>query len=338
MFPDRRGDYSSDRAAKRERSDGRTAGCDRGRFRRGRRRLGRVRDRGAAERGPGDAGRCCSRPAARTRTAGSTSRSALARPSPTRRSTGATRPSPIPAPPTARCSGRAARCWAARPRSTAWSISAARPRISTIGASSATPAGRSTTCCPISSAPSTRRAAPTNFTAPAGRSASPMSRTSTRSARRLSRARWRLGFPRNDDFNGAGQDGVGYHQTTTRNGRRCSTAVGYLRPAMTPRQSARRHQCADRKDRLRRAARDRRHVPPGRADPHRAGGERGHPVRRCGQLAAIADAVRDRPGRASGGDTASRSCTICRASGRACRTITRRRSSSNAHCRSRSTT
>jgi len=42
----------------------------------------------------------------------------------------------------------------------------------------------------------------------------------------------KLGFPRNDDFNGASQDGVGYHQTTTRNGRRCSTAVGYLRPAM----------------------------------------------------------------------------------------------------------
>jgi choline dehydrogenase len=41
-----------------------------------------------------------------------------------------------------------------------------------------------------------------------------------------------LGFPRNDDFNGATQEGVGYHQTTTRNGRRCSTAVGYLRPAM----------------------------------------------------------------------------------------------------------
>ena len=41
-----------------------------------------------------------------------------------------------------------------------------------------------------------------------------------------------LGFPRNGDFNGASQDGVGYHQTTTRKGRRCSTAVGYLRPAM----------------------------------------------------------------------------------------------------------
>ncbi|HVC53838.1 MAG TPA: choline dehydrogenase [Stellaceae bacterium] len=41
-----------------------------------------------------------------------------------------------------------------------------------------------------------------------------------------------LGHALNDDFNGATQDGVGYHQTTTRNGKRCSTAVGYLRPAM----------------------------------------------------------------------------------------------------------
>jgi choline dehydrogenase len=40
-----------------------------------------------------------------------------------------------------------------------------------------------------------------------------------------------MGFERNDDFNGAQQDGVGYHQTTTRNGKRCSTAVGYLNPA-----------------------------------------------------------------------------------------------------------
>ncbi len=38
------------------------------------------------------------------------------------------------------------------------------------------------------------------------------------------------GYKRNDDFNGKDQEGVGYHQTTTRNGRRCSTAVGYLHP------------------------------------------------------------------------------------------------------------
>jgi choline dehydrogenase len=39
------------------------------------------------------------------------------------------------------------------------------------------------------------------------------------------------GFPRNDDFNGPTQEGAGYFQLTARNGRRCSTAVGYLRRA-----------------------------------------------------------------------------------------------------------
>jgi choline dehydrogenase len=38
-----------------------------------------------------------------------------------------------------------------------------------------------------------------------------------------------LGVPRNDDFNGAQQEGTGYVQTTTKNGRRWSTAAGYLR-------------------------------------------------------------------------------------------------------------
>jgi choline dehydrogenase len=40
-----------------------------------------------------------------------------------------------------------------------------------------------------------------------------------------------LGIPRNDDFNGASQEGVGYYQLTTRAGFRCSTATAYLRPA-----------------------------------------------------------------------------------------------------------
>jgi len=39
------------------------------------------------------------------------------------------------------------------------------------------------------------------------------------------------GFPRNDDFNGPRQDGAGYFQLTAKNGRRWSTAVGYLRKA-----------------------------------------------------------------------------------------------------------
>ena len=39
------------------------------------------------------------------------------------------------------------------------------------------------------------------------------------------------GLPYNSDFNGAEQYGVGFYQTTTKNGRRCSAAVAYLKPA-----------------------------------------------------------------------------------------------------------
>jgi choline dehydrogenase len=39
------------------------------------------------------------------------------------------------------------------------------------------------------------------------------------------------GLPRNPDFNGAAQEGAGWFQTTTRHGRRASTARSYLRPA-----------------------------------------------------------------------------------------------------------
>src|SRR6185503_2075827 len=40
------------------------------------------------------------------------------------------------------------------------------------------------------------------------------------------------GHPRNPDFNGARQEGVGYSQLTARNGRRCSTATGFLKPVL----------------------------------------------------------------------------------------------------------
>jgi choline dehydrogenase len=40
-----------------------------------------------------------------------------------------------------------------------------------------------------------------------------------------------LGIPRNDDFNGATQEGTGYYRATAYRGRRRSTATAYLRPA-----------------------------------------------------------------------------------------------------------
>ena len=44
-----------------------------------------------------------------------------------------------------------------------------------------------------------------------------------------------LGIPRNEDFNGARQEGAGYFQLTARNGRRCSAATAYLRPVRSRR-------------------------------------------------------------------------------------------------------
>jgi choline dehydrogenase len=42
----------------------------------------------------------------------------------------------------------------------------------------------------------------------------------------------KTGLPFNPDFNGANQEGVGYYQLTTKNGRRLSAARAFLRPAM----------------------------------------------------------------------------------------------------------
>ena len=39
-----------------------------------------------------------------------------------------------------------------------------------------------------------------------------------------------IGIPQNDDINGLDQEGIGYHQATIRNGRRCSSARAFLDP------------------------------------------------------------------------------------------------------------
>lgn len=57
-----------------------------------------------------------------------------------------------------------------------------------------------------------------------------------------------LGVPRNPDFNGAQQEGTGYVQTTTRKGRRWTTASGYLRGAAKRNISLRLHAMVQRID------------------------------------------------------------------------------------------
>jgi choline dehydrogenase len=51
-------------------------------------------------------------------------------------------------------------------------------------------------------------------------------------ARAFVEAAVETGFSRNPDFNGAEQEGFGFFQVTQRNGRRCSTADAFLRPAL----------------------------------------------------------------------------------------------------------
>jgi choline dehydrogenase len=124
-----------------------------------------------------------------------------------------------------------------------------------------------------------------------------------------------LGYPRNDDFNGARQDGVGYHQTTTRNGRRCSTAVGYLRPAMQ--------------------RRNLQVVTEALSDKILFEGRRAIGVMKRGQRARSSCAAarstrrsccccRGSARKSIWRRSASRSCSMCPASGKVCRTITRR--------------
>ncbi|WP_246671121.1 GMC family oxidoreductase N-terminal domain-containing protein [Mesorhizobium sp. 8] len=52
-----------------------------------------------------------------------------------------------------------------------------------------------------------------------------------RTSRAFVQACQEYGMPYNPDFNGRTQQGAGIYQTTIRNNRRCSAAVGYLRPA-----------------------------------------------------------------------------------------------------------
>lgn len=53
-----------------------------------------------------------------------------------------------------------------------------------------------------------------------------------KTTRAFVKAAQEAGLPYNPDFNGAVQEGVGVYQTTTKDAKRCSAAVGYLRPAM----------------------------------------------------------------------------------------------------------
>ena len=104
------------------------------------------------------------------------------------------------------------------------------------------------------------------------------------------------GIPTNPDFNGATQEGAGFFQTTTRRGRRASTAFSYLRPARAPKQPARRNLRAGAAHPVRGTPRARGRISAGRHAADGAGAQGNPGIGRRLQLAAIAAALRRRPG------------------------------------------
>ena len=108
------------------------------------------------------------------------------------------------------------------------------------------------------------------------------------------------GLARNEDFNGAEQDGVGMYQVTQRGGMRASAAVAYLHPAIGAAEPDRDALHAREPGPVRGHPRGRGRGEPARPGPGAAGRARGDPLRRRLQLAAAADALRRRPGRAPG--------------------------------------
>ena len=127
------------------------------------------------------------------------------------------------------------------------------------------------------------------------------------------------GIPDNPDFNGATQEGAGFFQTTTRRGRRASTAVAYLRPAkaaaicMSRPRRWRSASCS------RDAARCAVEYRQGSARQDRAGAQGNPGFERRLQLAATAAALRRRACGSAAASTASMSCSMRPASATICR-------------------
>ena len=94
------------------------------------------------------------------------------------------------------------------------------------------PAGPGTTSSPTSCAPRTTSAASPSGTPSAGRSPVSDQRSGIAITPAFVEAGVEAGLARNEDFNGAEQDGVGMYQVTQRGGMRASASVAYLHPAM----------------------------------------------------------------------------------------------------------
>ncbi len=225
----------------------------------------------------------------------------------------------------ARSTGRAGARSAARARSTGSSTSAASARTTTTGRRSAMPAGATTTCCPTSASSSTTSAARTAWHGADGPLWASDIGAKHELIEALIAAGGEIGIPRNDDFNGATQEGD-----------RLLPADDAPRPALLDGDrvpAARRARGATSASRPRRTRRGSCSTDARRpaSSTARAGRDvtvtraaRGDSRRGRAAVAAAPAALGRRPARAVAASSASRSSTRSPASARTCRTICRR--------------
>ena len=119
----------------------------------------------------------------------------------------------------------------------AMALCAATAAITTAGRTAASPAGPMRMRCPISASWSAGKAARTPIAAATARSPRSSAATRTRCSTPIAEAGRTAGYAWTDDYNGAQQEGFGRLQMTIRNGRRCSAATAYLRPALEARRT-----------------------------------------------------------------------------------------------------
>ena len=120
----------------------------------------------------------------------------------------------------------------ARRRSTRWPTCAATARITTAGPRRDCRNGHTRTSCPISAGKRRGRAAPAPIAAATGPLTTRWSRYPDPLSDAFTAAGLAAGHAATDDYNGAQQEGFGRWQATIRDGKRCSAAVAYLRPAL----------------------------------------------------------------------------------------------------------
>ena len=100
-----------------------------------------------------------------------------------------------------------------------------------------------------------------------------------------------LGIPRNDDFNGATQEGTGYYQATSRNGPALQHRGRLPASRARPHESERRSRCARDENCVRRQTRGRSRIRSSTDKRTKRRGTRSDPLRRHVQLAAAAAAL-----------------------------------------------